>query len=261
VKILSWNVNGLRACDGKGFRRWLDRSGATVVGLQEVRARHEDLPRRLTAPRGWHVHLVSAERPGYSGVALYSRRPADAVETSLGQRRFDREGRVQIARFGRLAVANVYFPNGNGKARDLSRIPYKLSFYRAVERRLAALRAEGLRVVVMGDFNTAHREIDLARPRQNKDNSGFRPEERAELDRWAKRGWIDSFRCFEPGGGHYTWWMQAYGLRERNVGWRIDYALVCPATRPFLRAAFVQQRVRGSDHCPIGVELDPAVAG
>lgn len=259
MKILSWNVNGLRSCDAKGFRRWLDRSGAFAVGLQEIRARPEDLPRRLTAPKGWHVQFRPSERPGYSGVALYSRAAPDEVWTSLGDDAFDREGRLVVARFGRLALASAYFPNGNGKARDLSRIPYKLAFYRAVEAQLAALRADGLRVVVMGDFNTAHQAIDLARPRQNKDNSGFRPEERAELDRWFARGWVDSFRCFEPGGGHYTWWMQAFGLRARNVGWRIDLALVCPEARGFLRAAFHQPEVRGSDHCPIGLELDPAV--
>jgi exodeoxyribonuclease-3 len=262
VKLLSWNVNGLRACDRRGFRRWLDRSDAFAVGVQEVRARHGDLPRRLRAPKGWTLHLAAAERPGYSGVGIYARQAPDEVTSALGDPAFDREGRVLIARFGRLAIASVYFPNGNGKARDLSRIPYKLEFYRALEARLAERRRDGQRVVVMGDFNTAHEDRDLARPRENRKNSGFRPEERAELDRWIGRGWIDSFRCFEPAGGHYTWWRQfPFHLRAENVGWRLDMALVCPEARGFLRTAFIQPRVRGSDHCPIGLELDPAVRG
>ena len=145
-RILSWNVNGLRACDAKGFRRWLDRSDAEIVGVQEVRAQTDDLPRRLAAPRGWHTHFVAAERPGYSGVGLYARRAPEALETSLAQRAFDAEGRVQLARFGRLVVANVYFPNGNGKERDNSRVPFKLRFYKRLFERLEKLRADGAHV-------------------------------------------------------------------------------------------------------------------
>ena len=262
MRVLSWNVNGLRAVDRTGaFRRWLGRSGAAVVGVQEARARLDQLPRRLQRPRGWHVHLVAAERPGYSGVALYSRRAADAVDTSLGRGELDREGRVQLARFGKLVVANVYFPNGNGVDRDNSRVPFKLAFYRALFDRLADERRRRRRVLVMGDFNTAHHPIDLARPSQNKRTSGFLLEERAELSRWLDAGWVDTFRRFEPGAGHYTWWSQRKGVRERNIGWRIDYVLACPAAARHLRSAFILHRVRGSDHCPIGVELDPAVAG
>jgi exodeoxyribonuclease-3 len=261
VRVLSWNVNGLRACATRGFRAWLDRSGAEIVGVQEVRARPQDLPAALRRPRGWHTHVVAARRRGYSGVALYSRRPPDAIETELGIPRFDREGRLQIARFGRLAVANVYFPNGNGKERDNSRVPFKLAFYRALLRRLRALRRGGLRVLVMGDFNTARTELDLARPRQNRGTSGFLPRERRELDSWLRAGFVDSFRRFEPGEGHYTWWSQRQGVRARNVGWRIDYVLASRAATPFLRSAFHQPQVRGSDHCPIGVDLDRAVLG
>jgi exodeoxyribonuclease-3 len=252
-------VNGLRACATKGFAGWLRRSGAEIVGLQEVRARAEQLARGLRAPRGWHTHFVHAERPGYSGVGLYARRPPDAVETRLGEERFDAEGRLQIARFGRLVVANVYFPKGSGSRRDNSRVPYKLAFYAALFQRLQRLRRGGLRVLVMGDFNTAHREIDLARPRDNRGNSGFLPEERAELDRWLAAGWIDTFRRFESGPGHYTWWSQRMGVRARNIGWRIDYVLASPAAMRHVRNAFVQPQVMGSDHCPVGVDVDPAI--
>jgi exodeoxyribonuclease-3 len=257
---VSWNVNGLRACAAKGFARWLARAHADIVGLQEVRALPEQLPPGLQDPTGYHVCFHPAERRGYSGVGLLSRRAPDTVET-LGEPRFDTEGRVQIARFGRLAVVNAYFPKGSGRLRDNSRVPYKLDFSRAVFERAERMRRGGLRVLVMGDWNTAHRDIDLARPRHNVMNSGFLPEERAEVDRWIAAGWVDAFRRFEPGGGHYTWWSQRLGARDRNIGWRIDFVLASEAAMRHVRGAFIQPRVTGSDHCPVGVDLDPGVLG
>lgn len=261
MRIASWNVNGLRACARKGFSRWLSRSGCEIVGLQEVRALEEQLPDALRSPRGFHVHFAAAQRPGYSGVALYSRTQPDAVETSLGEPRFDTEGRLLIARFGRLALANAYFPKGSGNQRDNSRVPYKLDFYAALFDRLQRLRRGGYRVLVMGDFNTAHREIDLARPKANQQTSGFLPEERAELDRWQAAGFTDTFRRFEPGPFHYSWWSQRSGARERNIGWRIDYVFASPAALRHVRGAFIQPKVTGSDHCPVGVEVDPGIFG
>jgi exodeoxyribonuclease-3 len=261
ARILSWIVNGLRACAKKGFADWLARCGAEVVGIQEVRARREQLPDGLGDPEGWHSHFVSAKRPGYSGVGLYSRRAPERIDAGLGRPRFDDEGRLQVARFGRLALANVYFPNGNGKDRDNSRVPFKLAFYRALFDRVQRLRKGGCRVLVMGDFNTAHREIDLARPRENQEISGFLPEERAEIDRWLAAGWIDCFRRFEKGPGHYSWWSQRFGVRERNVGWRIDYVLASPAAMRYVADAFIQPEVMGSDHCPVGVDVDPGIFG
>ncbi len=259
LRVVSWNVNGIRACTKQGFAGWLARSRAEIVGLQEVRCLPDELPESLVRLRSWHIHLSPAERRGYSGVGLFSRRKPNAVETSLGEERFDCEGRLQLARFGRLVVANAYFPKGSGKERDNSRVPYKLDFYGALFDRVERLRRSGYRVLVMGDFNTAHSELDLARPRDNTRNSGFLPEERAELDRWTRAGWVDTFRAFEPEGGHYTWWRQWGGAREKNIGWRIDYVLASPAAMKFVRGAFIQTRVRGSDHCPIGIDLDRAV--
>jgi exodeoxyribonuclease-3 len=259
--VISWNVNGLRACAKKGFAEWLARSRAQIVGLQEVRALPEQLPDGLDRPNRWHTAFSPAERLGYSGVGIYSRQKPDKVETSLGEARFDAEGRLQIAHFGRLVVVNGYFPKGSGKHRDNSRVPYKLDFYQAVFERVERLRRSGRRVLVMGDLNTAHQEIDLARPKENQKTSGFLPEERAELDRWIDAGWVDTFRRSEPGGGHYSWWSQRQGARERNVGWRIDYVLASPAAAKFVRRGFIQPDVRGSDHCPVGVELDPAILG
>jgi exodeoxyribonuclease-3 len=179
----------------------------------------------------------------------------------LGAARFDREGRVQLARFGRLVVANAYFPKGSGKDRDNSRVPYKLDFYEALFERLQRLRKGGYRVLAMGDFNTAHHEIDLARPKANRDTSGFLPEERAVLDQWVDAGWTDTFRHFEKGDGHYTWWSQRFGVRAKNIGWRIDYVFASPAAMKYVTGAFIQPGVTGSDHCPYGVSVDPEIFG
>ena len=259
-RVVSWNVNGLRACAKKGFAQWLSRSRAQVVGMQEVRALPTDLPDELANPKRWHAYWTPAERLGYSGVGTLARPKADAVDT-LGDERFDREGRLQIVRFGKLVVANGYFPKGSGKDRDNSRVPYKLDFYRAVFDRVERLRRGGYRVLVMGDFNTAHQEIDLARPKDNRKNSGFLPEEREEMDRWAAAGWVDTFRHFEPGPGHYSWWRQWGGAREKNVGWRIDYVLASPSAMKFVRRGFIRPQDTGSDHCPVGVDCDPAILG
>lgn len=255
MRIISWNVNGLRAAARKGFEAWLDGCGAEIVALQEVRARREQLPASLRESTDWHLEVSSAERPGYSGVALFCRRPPDRVEQALGVDDIDREGRLQLADFGALRVVNGYFPNGNGKNRDNSRIPFKLDFYRRLFDALEPARAAGKPILVMGDFNTAHREIDLARPKQNVKTSGFRPEEREELDRWLREGWTDTFRRFESGGGHYSWWSQRRGVRARNIGWRIDYILASPGAIPFLQGAAIHPEVEGSDHCPISVDL------
>jgi exodeoxyribonuclease-3 len=261
AKILSWNVNGLRACATKGFTRWLGRCGADIVGVQEVRAQTEQLPPNVAAPKNWHSAFSSAERKGYSGVGLYSRAQPDRLDTELGDPAFDCEGRVQLARFGKLVVANVYFPNGNGKARDNSRVPYKLDFYRTLHERLGRIRRGGARVLVMGDFNTAHREIDLARPKGNKKTSGFLPEEREEIDRWLSTGWTDTYRHFDPSPDRYTWWSQRFNVRKKNIGWRLDMVLASPAALKFVRNAMIFPKVMGSDHCPVGVEVDRKIFG
>ena len=256
MRILSWNVNGLRACEKKGFSRWLSGAGIDVLGLQEVRALPEQLEEHVREPEGWYTSFSPAERKGYSGVGLFSRRAPDQVTTSLGVEAFDVEGRVQLATFGQLLLANVYFPNGSGKNRDNSRIPFKLDFYRRLFDMLEADKLAGRPIIVMGDFNTAHREIDLARPKQNHKTSGFCPEEREELDRWLQAGWVDTFRHFHGDTeGRYTWWSNRKGVREKNVGWRIDYALASPGLVSFLEGADILPDVMGSDHCPIALDI------
>jgi exodeoxyribonuclease-3 len=259
MRIVSWNVNGIRAVWKKGFETWLEKSKADVVGLQEVRALPEQVPEGLRTSKRWRLLHTPAQRPGYSGVGLLSREKADHEAHGLGAKHFDVEGRLHTARFGRLTVVNAYFPNGNGKDRDLSRIPYKLRFYKAV---LAALKPKvdaGEPVLVMGDFNTAHTELDLARPKDNVENSGFRPEERKAFAKYLEAGFVDTFRHFTPDGGHYSWWTQRGGARAKNVGWRIDYVLASPGAMPFLKKASIHPEVHGSDHCPVSVELDDRV--
>lgn len=264
MRVVSWNVNGLRAAAAKGFSRWLRGSGAALAAVQEVRARPEQLPAAIARPRGLTCYLAPAERPGYSGVGLFAARAftPDHVETELGVPELDVEGRFLLARVGRLTVVSAYFPNGNGKDRDNSRIPYKLGFYRAVFDRLEAARAAGEPVLILGDFNTAPEEIDLARPRSNQKTSGFTPLEREDFRRYLARGWVDTFRHrFPTATERYTWWSQRKGVREKNVGWRIDFVLASPGAMPFIRDAFIHDHVLGSDHCPVGVDLDPAVTG
>jgi exodeoxyribonuclease-3 len=256
MRIVSWNVNGLRACASKGFLKFLRASKADVVGIQEVRAFESQLDEDLRRPHGWFTEFSAAEKPGYSGVGFYCRTAPDRVERSLGEARFDAEGRYLVAHFGRLAIVSAYFPKGSGNERDNSRVPYKLDFYRAVFDRVEALRRRGP-VFVMGDFNTAHTEIDLARPETNRKTSGFLPEERAEVDRWIAAGWVDVFRKRHPGeAGHYTWWRQWGGARENNVGWRIDYVLASRSAAKRVKDAFIWPKVKGSDHCPVGVDVD-----
>lgn len=262
MRILSWNVNGLRACARKGFAAWLGGCGAEIVGVQEVRALPEQLPPEVRLPAGWHAAFSPAVRKGYSGVGLFSRQEPDELETSLGVDTFDVEGRLQIARFGALRLANVYFPNGSGRDRDNSRVPFKLAFYRRLYDVLEPERAAGEPILVMGDFNTAHKPIDLARPKSNTKTSGFLMSERRELGRWLRHGWTDTFRHVHGNQtGAYTWWAQRMDCRERNVGWRIDYVLASPGALPFLRDAFILPEVMGSDHCPVGVELTPYRSG
>ena len=234
----------------------LNTCGADVVCLQEVRAFPEQLDPDVRNPPGWYSHFGPAQRPGYSGVGIYSKVPPTKVETQLGIPEFDVEGRYILAKFGRLSVASIYFPKGNGKERDNSRVPYKLGFYRTVFDRIQQLKKSGP-VFVTGDFNTAHTEIDLARPKTNRKSSGFLPEERDEMTRWMDAGWVDTFRARHVGEeGHYTWWRQFGGAKQNNVGWRIDYVLASATADKKVSDAFIWPDIAASDHCPVGVDVD-----
>jgi exodeoxyribonuclease-3 len=255
LRLFSWNVNGLRACGRKGFLDWLHTVRPDILGLQEVRAAAEQLEPELRSPDGYHTTFLAAARPGYSGVALYARTPPATITLgALGEERFDREGRLVVADFGAFLFYTGYFPNGGN---DLARVPYKLEFSEAVLQHAEAARRAGRSVVVCGDVNTAHQEIDLANPKSNVKNTGFLPEERAWVSRFLDHGWVDVFRRRHPGeSGHYSWWSNRMGARARNVGWRIDYFFVSPDLEARVIDARIHADVMGSDHCPVELALD-----
>lgn len=255
MRLVSWNVNGIRACAEKGFLDWLKAAAPDVVCLQETRATPDQLDRKLRLPRGYHATWFPAEKLGYSGVATLSRAPHEVVRAGLNPR-FANEGRTLVTRHGDITVINGYFPNGQ---RDHGRVPFKLDYTRAVLEYAEMLRAAGQRVIICGDVNTAHDEIDLRNARGNRNTTGFLPEERAALDEYVAAGWVDSFRALHPGEpNRYTWWSNQPGCRERNVGWRIDYHFVAPELWPRVLAADIHAEVLGSDHCPIQLTLKPA---
>ena len=261
IRLVSWNVNGIRSCVRKGFLSWLARERADVVALQETRAELEEMPAEVRRLRRFaHVAWSAARsKRGYSGVALLSRVAPLRVETSLGVEEFDREGRFLLAEHETFLVANAYFPKGSGTLRDNSRVPYKLAFTEHVFEFLARERRRTRKpVVVVGDLNIAPEPIDLARPKDNLGTSGFLPEERELLARYLARDWVDTYRALNGERVQYTWWSQRFGVRAKNIGWRIDHAIVSRDLVPRVRRAFICDDVRGSDHCPIGIEIDDA---
>lgn len=252
--LISWNVNGVRAAQRKGFLDWMAGAGGDVVCVQETKAEPSQLGDELKSVPGYASEFCWGEKKGYSGVGTWTKRAPRSVERGMGVPEYDREGRVLIHRFDEFTLFNVYFPNG--KARE-ERLRFKLRFYADFLKMLGKRRKKGeLRQVVCGDVNTAHTALDLARPKENAGTSGFLPEERAWIDGLLASGFVDSFREFEKGGGHYSYWDQQSRARERNVGWRIDYFFVSEALRPFLKAAAIHPEVQGSDHCPVSATLE-----
>jgi exodeoxyribonuclease-3 len=254
LTLFSWNVNGLRAAGRKGFLEWLDRTRPDILGLQETKCRPEQLEDGLRLPAEYRSYWAWAEKPGYSGVALYSRPEPRSVTIGLGIGEYDREGRTIVADYGDFVFINAYFPNGS---RDHSRVPFKMAYKSAFLQYVDALRDAGRPVIFCGDVNTSHREIDLARPKQNQKTTGFLPEERAWLDEVVARGYVDSYRALYPDQtGAYTWWAVFTGSRSTNVGWRLDYFFLSPDLLPRLVAADIHADVAGSDHCPVSITLD-----
>jgi len=250
LKILSWNVNGIRAVYKKGFLDWLKKSRADIVCLQETKAQKEQLPFNLTNPRNYYSYFNSAQKKGYSGVAIYSKEKPRKIEFDLGLKRFDKEGRFLRLEFSDFNLINLYLPHGG---RQKENYGYKLEVY---ERLIKYLRkAKNQKIVLIGDFNIAHQEIDLARPKDNVKNIMFTPRERKQIERIVKLGFTDSFRKFNQESGYYTWWAYIRNCRERNIGWRIDYAFVSKTLVAKLKDAFILSKVKGSDHCPIGIKI------
>ena len=249
MKLLSWNVNGLRAVLRKNFLEFLAAETPDILCLQETKCRPEDVEQLW--PADYTTYWNSAEKKGYSGTAIFTRTRPLQVTQGIGVAEHDREGRVLTAEYADFILVNSYVPNSQ---RELTRLPYRQQWDRDF---LAYLKGLEQRkpVIWCGDLNVAHTEIDLANPKANVKNHGFTPEERAGFGAALAAGFVDTFREFEKGPRHYTWWSPMGGARGRNVGWRIDYFLASAALRPRLKSAFIRPEVLGSDHCPVGLEL------
>ncbi|MGB9882073.1 MAG: exodeoxyribonuclease III [Methanomassiliicoccales archaeon] len=253
LRILSWNVNGLRAVLQKGFIEWLRSDNPDIICIQETKISDRQMPRALSRVRGYHIYLSSSqEKKGYSGVGLFSKREPISIENGIGIEKFDKEGRIQIARYEDFLLFNVYFPNGKA---SMERLRYKLEFYDHFLHYVKKFLEKDEKIIICGDVNTAHKEIDLARPKENEKVSGFLPEERAWIDRLIESGFLDTFRVFNQSPGQYSWWDMKTKARERNVGWRIDYFFISRNMLDRLKTAFILKEVQGSDHCPVGIEL------
>jgi exodeoxyribonuclease-3 len=250
MKFISWNVNGIRAVLKRGFSEFIESEKPDILALQETKATPEQVvvPQALAKYTSfWNI----AEKKGYSGTAIFTKKKPLAVKLGIGAAEHDREGRVITAEYDAFFFVNVYVPNSK---RELTRLAYRQEWDRDLRAYLKKLERKKP-VIWCGDLNVAHTEIDLARPKDNVKNHGFTPEERAGFDAFVAAGFVDTFREFEKAGGHYTWWSQMSGARARNIGWRIDYFLCSAALRARLKSARIYPHITGSDHCPVGIEL------
>ncbi|MDY0385998.1 MAG: exodeoxyribonuclease III [Methanolobus sp.] len=253
IRIISWNVNGIRAVHKKGFLDWFNEEEPDILCIQETKANRDQLPSELLETDGYHNYFASAQKKGYSGVAFYTKKEPINIKCGFGIEKFDREGRVQIADYGDFVLFNIYFPNGKASA---ERLAYKMEFYNAFLEYANTLKSKGKKLIICGDVNTAHKEIDLARPKDNEKISGFLPSERAWIDKFLDKGFVDTLRMYNTEPDNYTWWSMRTRARERNVGWRIDYFFASENIAGNIKDAFIMSDVMGSDHCPIGIDLE-----
>lgn len=253
MRILSWNVNGIRAAQRKGFLDWIDAEPADIVCVQETKAHPEQLDDGLLNPDGYKSFWASSKvKKGYSGVAIFTKVEPRSIKYGLGVERFDQEGRTIIAEYDDFVLYNIYFPNGQ---MNEERLNFKLEFYDCFLEHVREKMKGNKTVIVCGDVNTAHYEIDLARPKANRKVSGFLPIECDWLDKFLDAGLLDTLRIFHPEPELYTWWSMRTKARERNVGWRIDYFYIDQTSKSRVKDAFIMPEIFGSDHCPIGLEL------
>jgi exodeoxyribonuclease-3 len=251
LKLISWNVNGLRAVLKKGFVDFVKQIGADIICLQETRAMPDQVDLDIA---GYETHWNPAEKKGYSGTAMLARIDFLGLTRGMGIKEHDREGRVLTAELKDFYLVNVYTPNSQ---RGLTRLEYRTENWDASFANYLKKLKRKKPVVFCGDLNVAHKEMDIANPASNHRNAGFTDEERANFDCLLKSGFIDTFREFRKEGGHYTWWSNFGKARERNVGWRIDYFCISRALRPRLYSSQIMPEVMGSDHCPISIEINP----
>ena len=252
MKLISWNVNGVRAAVKKGLLDWLESEKPDILCLQETKAHKEQLTSEILEEHGYHTYWHSGEKKGYSGVATFSREEPLYVQEGLGIEKYDIEGRVLLTEHENFLLYNIYFPNGQ---KDEMRLQYKLDFYDDLLPIINEQVESGHNVIITGDWNTAHHPIDLARSKENVKTSGFMPVEREKLDIYVKNGWVDTFRMFHDEGDRYSWWSYRFGARERNVGWRIDYFFVNEGFLDNVKDADIHDEIIGSDHCPVSLEL------
>lgn len=253
MKIVSWNVNGLRALLSKGVIKDVKNLSPDVLCLQEIKARPDQLNKAQTSEfSDFQAYWNAAERPGYSGVASFCKETPDYVDCSLEEERFDVEGRSIRMDYGDLVLFNLYVPNGK---RDQNRLDYKLDFYSRILDVCDVLHGEGKKIIIFGDMNTAHRPIDLRNPKQNENTSGFLPEERAWIDRYLDHEFVDIYRELFPDKVQYTWWTYRVNARQRNIGWRLDYFLISRELVGKVLETTIYDEITGSDHCPIGLDL------
>jgi exodeoxyribonuclease-3 len=248
--MLSWNVNGIRAIHEKGFLKWFLQEEPDILCLQEIKADEDQIPQELKKVFGYLAYFNSAQKKGYSGTAIYTKIKPEKISTKIGFKQFDEEGRFIRLDFRDFILINFYIPNGGQNKENLD---YKLKFYDYLIKYLGKIKNKP--IILSGDFNIAHKEIDLAQPKENQDSIMFTPKERQQIDKMSDLGFIDTFRQFHKEGGNYTWWAYYSFAKQKGLGWRIDYFFVSKSLEKKLKKAFILNKVSGSDHCPVGIEV------
>ncbi len=252
MRLISWNVNGLRSVWSKGFSEWLTSEKPDFVCLQEIKIQDHQLTDDHRTPKGYSSYFHFAEKPGYSGLAIYSKKEPINIETGIGCKEIDCEGRVLSLEYQDFVLVNTYFPNSR---RDHSRLKEKLEFCSKIQTFLDKKVKKGKNILLCGDMNIAHNEIDLANPKSNQKNAGFLPEERAWMTQFLSSGYSDTFRQFNSDPGHYTWWSNRPGVRDKNIGWRLDYFISNNDYKDRIKLVKHHPQIKGSDHCPIELTL------
>ncbi|MDD3976657.1 MAG: exodeoxyribonuclease III [Methanomicrobium sp.] len=252
-KIISWNVNGIRAVAKKGFLDFISSESPDILCIQETKAQEDQLTSAIRHPKGYYSYFSSAEKKGYSGVAVYTKDEPISIRKGFENPEFNNEGRILILEYSEFYLFNIYFPNGK---MSKERLDYKMKFYDECLLEIEKLHKSGNNVIICGDVNTAHKEIDLARPAENSKISGFLPQERDWIDRLLDSGFLDTFRIFTKEPGYYSWWDLKSKARDRNVGWRIDYFFANKEVKEKIKDASIMSHIYGSDHSPVLLEID-----
>ncbi len=248
MRIYSWNVNGIRAIEKKGFLQWILEEQPDILCIQETKIQLDQIESKLNNIEGYKAYFSCAEKKGYSGVVTYTKEEPISISYGIGIERFDSEGRILICEYSNFILFNIYFPNGQSSE---ERLNYKLEFYDALFKYCDELKNKGKKIIICGDYNTAHNEVDLKNPKANSKISGFLPIERRWMDYIIERGYIDTFRYLHPEEIKYSWWSYRFNARKNNAGWRIDYHFVSENMIEDVQGAEILNEVIGSDHCPV----------